>query len=144
MASPVKRSMTIAAPPSKVLQVVLDFDQYASWQKEIESATVIERDDEGRPAKVKLVASAMGMKANSVIALAHAPNEVSWHLVEGDMITRNDSHYVLRENAKGGTDIELEMMFELKWNLPSFMIDNIIAKGVNDNLKAVKRAAEAD
>jgi hypothetical protein len=51
---------------------------------------------------------------------------------------------VFKHNGNGGTDLQLEMTIGLKWNLPPFMIKQIVTKGINDQLKAIKRIAEAD
>jgi hypothetical protein len=60
------------------------------------------------------------------------------------MTTQQDALYVFNPNSNGGTDLELEMAIGLKWNLPSFMINQLVTKGINDNLKAIKRLAEAE
>ncbi len=144
MTEPVQRTLTIGASPERVLAVITDFEAYPSWQKEIESTSIVQRDESGRPAQVAMVTAAMGMKANSQIALTYGTQEVSWTLVSGDMMTQNDAHYVLRGNSAGGTDVDLQMAIGLKWNLPEFMMKQVITKGINDNLKAIKRVAETD
>lgn len=141
MAEPVQRTLTIAATPERVLAVVTDFDDYPNWQKEIEATEILKRDEQGRPLRVAMVTAAMGMKSNSEIELEYTGSGVTWHLVSGDMMTQNDSTYVLRANGDK-TDVELEMTIGLTWNLPDFMMKQIITKGVNDNLKAIKRVAE--
>lgn len=144
MSESVRRTLTIAAPPERVLSVVTDFEDYPNWQKEVESTEIVERDDQGRPLRVKMVTAAMGATMNSEIALTYADDGVEWHLVSGDMMTRNDTKYVLRGNGDGGTDVDLEMVLGLKLKLPDFMMKQIITKGVNDNLKAIKKVAETD
>jgi uncharacterized membrane protein len=143
MSDPVQRTLTIAAPPERVLAVVTDFADYPNWQKEIVSTEIVKRDERDRPLRVRMLTAAMGMKANSEIELKYHDDGVGWSLVEGDMMTQNDSRYWLRPNDSGGTDVDLEMTLGLKWNLPDFMMTQIITKGINDNLKAVKRVAES-
>lgn len=142
MAEPVRRTLTIAAPPDRVLSVVTDFDDYPKWQKEIESTETVERDDQGRPVRVKMVTVAMGTKMHSEIALTYHDDGVEWHLLSGDMLVQNDTRYVLKGNGDGGTDVDLEMVLGLKLKLPEFMMKQIITKGVNDNLKAIKKVSE--
>lgn len=143
MVEPIRRTLTISAPPERVLSVVTDFENYPAWQKEVEAAEVLERDEQGRPLRAKMTAVAMGMKTSYEIAVTYNDGGLEWHLVEADSMTQNDTKYAARENGTGGTDLDCEMLLGLKFNLPEFMMKQIIAKGVNDNLKTIKKAAEA-
>lgn len=50
----------IDAPLDKCVQIVLDFERYPDWAKDVKEATVRERDDQGRPSRVEYRASALG------------------------------------------------------------------------------------
>ena len=54
MADPVKMSTKIDSPLDTVLAVILDFDSYPDWQKEVTATEVHTRDDQGRPAEVEV------------------------------------------------------------------------------------------
>lgn len=142
MSDPVNRTLSIAATPERVIAVVTDFDDYPNWQKEIVATEVTKRDDQDRPLRVIMSTAAMGMTSRAELEITHHDDGVEWHLVEGDMMTKNDSRWTVTANSEGGTDAKLEMELAIKWNLPAFMMTQIITKGVNDNLKAVKRVAE--
>jgi ribosome-associated toxin RatA of RatAB toxin-antitoxin module len=144
MDEPIRRTMTIAAPPERVAAIVADFDSYPKWQKEVAEVQVIERDASGRASHVRMKTEAMGMQTTTEIAVEYGPDKIEYHLVKGDMTTKQDALYVFNRNVAGGTDLELEMAIGLKWSLPAFMINNIVNKGINDNLKAIKRLAEAE
>jgi uncharacterized membrane protein len=144
MDEPIRRTMTIAAPPDLVAAIVADFDSYPKWQKEIVEVQVIERDADDRASYVRMKTEAMGMQTTNEIAVQYSPDKIEYHLVKGDMTTQQDALYVFNPNQSGGTDLELEMAIGLKWNLPAFMINQIVTKGINDNLKAIKRLAEAE
>ncbi len=143
MSEPVKRTLSIDAPPDRVLAVITDFDDYPNRQKEVEQTEILDRDEQGRPVRVSMLTGAMGMKASSEIGVSYHDDGLEWHLLTGDMMTQNDSRWVLRANEEGGTDVDLQMTLGLKWDLPDFMMKQIITKGVNDNLKAVQRVAES-
>lgn len=142
MPDPVKRTLTMHATPDRILQVVTDFANYPNLQKEVESAEVVAADEAGRPVQVKMTTAAMGQRATSEIALEYFDEGVRWHLLNGDMMTQNDSEWVIKDNGDGSSNVDLTMALDLKWPLPAFMLSQIITKGVNDNLKAVQRLAE--
>lgn len=142
-ADPVKRTLTMHASPERILEVVTDFDNYPKLQKEIEQASITARDGDGRPTRVAMVTGAMGQKSSSEIEVSYVESGVTWHLLSGDMMTQNDAEWHLSGNDDGTTDVDLTMAISLKWPLPKFMLSQIITKGVNDNLKAVQRLAEA-
>ncbi|MGH3969568.1 MAG: SRPBCC family protein [Mycobacterium sp.] len=144
MDEPIRRTMTIAAPPERVAAIVADFEAYPKWQKEVVSAEVVERDASDRASHVRMKTEAMGMQTTTEIAVEYGTDKIEYHLVKGDMTTQQDALYVFNRNMTGGTDLELEMAIGLKWSLPPFMIKQIVNKGINDNLKAIKRLAEAE
>ncbi|MFI8975277.1 SRPBCC family protein [Nocardia asteroides] len=141
MLEPVRRTLSIAASPERVLAVIADFEDYPNRQREFESVTIVERDDQERATKVEMVTVAAGAKVGSAIAVNYFDDGLEWHLVSGDALTKNDARYVLRPNGDG-TDLDLEMVLGLKLSIPDFMLKPVIAKGVWDALKGIKKAAE--
>jgi ribosome-associated toxin RatA of RatAB toxin-antitoxin module len=137
------RTMTIAAALDRVAAIVADFDAYPTWRKEVGATDLLERDSSDRPTQVRMKTEAMGMSATNEIEVSYDGDKIEYHLVEGDMTTQQDAVYVFQPNANGGTALELEMTVGLKWSLPPFMIKQIVNKGINDQLNAIKRLAES-
>ena len=54
------QTILVDAPPSKCLDIVLDFERYPEWAKDVKETTVRSRDAEGRPSRVEYRASALG------------------------------------------------------------------------------------
>ena len=48
MAEQATETMELAAPADQILAVLLDFDTYPTWAKDLKGVTVESRDDEGR------------------------------------------------------------------------------------------------
>jgi uncharacterized membrane protein len=143
MPASVDRTVTIDASPEAVLAVITDFEQYPSWQKDVDSAVITGRDDQGRPTRVTITTAAMGMKVEAPVEVKYGENQMEYHLIEpGSIAVQQDAFYVLTPVGTG-TELNLKMEVDLKWNVPVFMMNQLITKGVNDNLKAVKRVAEA-
>ena len=58
MAEQVSDRIRIDAPPQRCYEVAIDYERYPEWAKDIKQATVLERDAEGRGAKVEYRAAA--------------------------------------------------------------------------------------
>ncbi len=144
MPASTERTAIIAATPEKVMSVVTDFESYPSWQKEVQDALVHARDEQDRPIKVTITTVAMGMTVNALLDVTYGENTMDYTLAQvTDMTIQQDAHYVLTPQPDGTTELTLTMAVDLKWNVPEFMLKQLISKGVNDNIKAVKRVAEA-
>lgn len=144
MADPHHRTMTIAAAPDRVAHIVADFTAYPTWQKEVVAVEVLERDSSDRATRVKMKTEAMGMSTTNEIEVVYDTHKIEYHLVKGDMTTEQDAVYLIQPNARGGTDLDLEMAVGLKWSLPPFMLKRLVTKGIDDQLNAIKRIAEAE
>ena len=65
--------MEIAAPADRILEVLLDFDAYPTWAKDLKGVTVESRDDEGRAREVTFRAAAMGRSTSYTLRYDHGP-----------------------------------------------------------------------
>jgi ribosome-associated toxin RatA of RatAB toxin-antitoxin module len=97
------QSIVVAAAPSAVYSVVVDFDQYRQWVGDLKSIEVLERDSEGRALEVAFRAAAFGRSTRYALRYdySHAPVALSWHQTWGDVTeTMNGSYHFM-----GGPDI---------------------------------------
>lgn len=83
------------------------------------------------------------MKSGLEIAVRYSEQGIAWSPVQGDMMTKNDTTYVLTGNSSAVTDVELTLETEMKMKVPDFMVNKVITKGVDDTLKAIKQRAES-
>src|ERR1700712_1348354 len=85
MADESTQSITIAAAPATVLDVIRDFPAYPEWADSITSAKVLTNDDEGRPEQVRFTLDAGPIKDTYVLAYDWVDDGVTWDLVSGQM-----------------------------------------------------------
>jgi ribosome-associated toxin RatA of RatAB toxin-antitoxin module len=139
----ITKSVTVAAPSDRILEILLAVEDHPSWQKEVSDVEVLERDERGRPAKTKVHISAMGQTGWYVVQYSYPDsNRFEYKLVDGDMMTKNDAAYEVKPREDGASEVEISMAMDLKWSLPQFMIDQVTLKGVKDMLKNLKGKAE--
>jgi hypothetical protein len=143
MSNQVTSTSTINANPDKVRAAILDLEGYPAWQREMKSVVIKERDGEGRPKTVVFDVAVAGQSAGYTLEFSYpADNVISSTLTEGSLITKQDQTYTLTE-VSGGTEMVYTLDIAVKWDIPDFMLNAIIKKGVKTNTSGVKKNAEA-
>ena len=117
-----RQEATIAAAPEELWAVLVDFERYPSWARDLKHVEVLERDDEGRGVEVLFRAAAMGRSTTYVLRYDHteAPNRLPWRFVRGDIMRRLDGEYRF-EVVDEGTKVVYELEVELIIPLPGFV-----------------------
>ena len=117
-----RQEATIAAAPEELWAVLVDFERYPSWARDLKQVEVLERDAEGRGVEVLFRAAAMGRSTTYVLRYDHseAPNRLPWRFVRGDIMRRLDGEYRF-EVVDDGTKVVYELEVELIIPLPGFV-----------------------
>ena len=144
MADATTSSITIAAPPEKVMAVIADFAAYPEWAEQVKSIEVLSSDDAGRAERVKFTMDAGPIKDSYTLDYTWAPDgrSVSWTLVKGHMQKRQNGSYTLVGND-GETTVTYSLAVDL--NIPMIgMLRRKAEKVIIDTaLKGLKRRVES-
>lgn len=134
----------INAPLNTCWNIVLDFENYPNWAKDVKEAVVLGRDAEGRATQVEYRASALGRSTHYTLAYdySQAPARLSWHLVDGDIMRALDGAYSFVE-VEGGTQVFYELDIELVVPLPGFVKRRAEARILVEAVKELKARAES-
>ena len=148
MADQATERATIDAPPERCFEIALDFERYPEWARDIKEAKVVERDDQGRGTRVAYRVAAMGRSAHYTLAYDYtkAPQEMSWRLVEGDIMRRLDGRYLFESSRNGGdgaTDVTYHLTVELVVPLPGFVKRRAESKIMGTALDELKKRVES-
>ncbi|MFN5650056.1 MAG: SRPBCC family protein [Actinomycetes bacterium] len=137
------QTTSINAPLAKAYAVALDFERYPEWAKDVKEAIVRGRDDQGRATLVEFRASALGRSTRYTLSYDYsdAPNRLSWHLVDGDIMRSIDGAYSFVE-IDGGTQVFYEIEIELVIPLPGF-VKRRAEQRILDTVKELKARAES-
>ena len=137
------QTTSINAPLAKAYAVTLDFERYPEWAKDVKEAIVRGRDDQGRATLVEFRASALGRSTRYTLSYDYsdAPNRLSWHLVDGDIMRSIDGAYSFVE-IDGGTQVFYEIEIELVIPLPGF-VKRRAEQRILDTVKELKARAES-
>jgi carbon monoxide dehydrogenase subunit G len=144
MADATTSSITIAAPPERVMAVIADFPAYPEWAEQVKSVEVLGSDDAGRAERVKFTMDAGPIKDSYTLDYTWAPDgfSVSWILVKGQMQKAQNGSYDL-----SGTGGETTVTYSLAVDLNIPMIGMLRRKAekviIDTALKGLKRRVES-
>jgi ribosome-associated toxin RatA of RatAB toxin-antitoxin module len=144
MAEQASERIRIEAPPARCLDVVLDFEQYPSWAKDLKQVTILERDGEGRGAHVEFRAGGLGQSFRYILDYDYdaLPESLTWTLLESDKLRRLDGSY--RFEADGdSTRVHYELAVEIAIPLPGLIKRRAAGMIMGTALKELKKAVES-
>ena len=115
-------SVVVSAGLEACFAVTIDFDKYPEWAHDVTQATVLTRDASGRPTVVEFRASALGRSTHYTLEYDYtqAPNKLSWHMSDGDIMRSIIGSYVFQTEGTG-TRITYDLAVELVIPLPGFV-----------------------
>jgi uncharacterized membrane protein len=142
MADQSTQSIVIEAPAADVMAVIADFPAYPQWVAAAKQVEVLETGDDGRARQVHFVIDAGPVKDDYVLDYTwDGDRRVSWNLVNGQMMKRQEGSYVLDEND-GSTEVTYTITIDL--SIPMLgMIKRKAEKVILDTaLKELKKRVE--
>lgn len=143
MADPVRNSVTISASVPTVIEVVSDLENTSRWANEAKEAKVVEKDDRGRPAKVRVTLGAIGFTDTSVYEVAYTDDSVTLTCVEGKLIKESVISYVAHDQGEGTTRLDMSSTMEVTVPVPQWGLKRAMHSSADKNLASVKKDAEA-
>ena len=115
MATPSSQSLTMAADPAAIMDVIADFESYPDWTGSLKSAKVtVPGADGGRAQQVAFSMDAGLLKDNYELAYKWSQDglSVSWTLVHGQLQKAQQGSYVLKPTASG-TEVTYTLAVDL-------------------------------
>jgi hypothetical protein len=143
MAEEAHENITVDASQECCWIVATDFERYPSWAKDVKQVEILERDSEGRGAKVEYRVAGLGRSIRYVLSYdyADAPNAFSWKLLEGDILRRLDGRYGFEEEGNG-TRVTYDLTVDVSIPLPGLVKRRAAGMIMGTALKELKKEAE--
>lgn len=146
MADQATETMLIAAPAPRIWEVLVDFEAYPTWARDLKGVTVDRVDDDGRALEVTFRAAAMGRSTGYTLSYEYGddPLTLQWTLVRGDIMRRLDGTYVLEpvEDDPDRTLVTYHLDVELIIPLPGFVKSRAEGKIVHTALRELQARVE--
>jgi uncharacterized membrane protein len=123
MADTASLTITINAPHERCWAIATDFERYPDWAKDVKSAVVVARDDQGRPIEVEFRTSALGRSTHYTLAydFSAAPHRLAWRMTKGDIMRAVDGAYMFAPDSNGNVVLTYNLSIELIVPLPGFV-----------------------
>jgi uncharacterized membrane protein len=139
----VSSDISIDARAADILDVLCDFENYPEWARSIKEARIVERDDEGRAAKVEFrVAPGPLPEVRYILSYSYAPDGIAWEYVEGDLKDVRGSYAL--EDVDGQTNVTYHLAIDPgRLPLPGFVKARAAREIARVALKDLKRRVEA-
>jgi len=143
MADEAHEHTTVAASPDRCYAVATDFERYPSWARDVKQVDVLERDGDGRGAKVEYRVAGLGQSIRYVLAydFTEAPAAFSWQLVESDKLRRLDGRYGFEPDGSG-TRVTYDLTIDVSIPLPGLIRRQAARMIMGTALRELKREVE--
>lgn len=134
MADVASSTITIAAPPAEVLEVIADIDSYPEWTGQIKSAEVVETGPDGKPRQARFVMDAGVLKDEYTLEYDWSDSGVSWELVGKSSVQKSQQgSYALAPKGDGtevtyhlAVDISMPMLGMFKRKAEKMIMDSAL------------------
>ncbi len=143
MAQRATETITVDASPQRVYDVVTDFEHYDAWVSDLKRIEVLSRDAEGRALEVEFRAAAFGRSTTYTLHYdySHAPAQLSWHQIEGDLTEMLNGQYLFEADGDE-TRVTYELEVELLVPIPTFIKSRAAYRIQTQALRELKAQAE--
>jgi carbon monoxide dehydrogenase subunit G len=144
MAEQTSSSIVVDAPPADVMAVIADFESYTEWAKGVQKAEVVEPGTGDRADQVYFALDVSPIKDEYTLAYDwDGDREVTWTLVEGNMLRALDGAYTLVDRGDGSTEVTYRLALDV--SIP--LIGMLKRKGekilIDAALKGLKKRVES-
>lgn len=138
-------TITIEAPLAQVTEALFALEAYPQWSSSIKSVEVLNRDEQARPTKLKMVIDAGMMKDRIILDYdwSDAPARLSFSLDDADLLTGMDGSYSVKSIDEESTEITYELLVSLSLPIPAMMRQKAEKSTIDMTLSQLKATLEA-
>jgi len=142
MAEQSTQSIVIDAPASDVMAVIADFPAYPEWVAAAKKVEVLEAGEDGRARQVHFVIDAGVIKDDYILDYTwDGDRKVSWNLVKGELMKRQEGSYVLDEKG-GSTEVTYSITIDVNMPLIGMLKRKAERVILDTALKELKKRVE--
>ncbi|TQM64065.1 SRPBCC family protein [Humibacillus xanthopallidus] len=133
-----RRDVEVHAPLDAVLATIRDLASQPEWIPTIQEAEVLETDDAGLPLTARFAASTAVGTDRYTLAYEHAPDGMSWSMVEGRLQTGQEGVYTVEPLGADRARVTYDLTIHHNLPLPGFIRSRIIKGLVDETLTGLR------
>jgi len=140
------QSISIAASPEKVAEVICDFASYPQWVSALKSVEVLEEYEDGYASQVRFVLDAGPVSDEYVLQYEYAEDisRIEWHLVNPSKIQkRQDGSYDIAAAADGSSTVTYSLSVDLSMGMFGMFRSKAEKMIMDSALRDLKRRVES-
>ncbi|MED5800475.1 SRPBCC family protein [Gordonia sp. Z-3] len=141
MAVSAKTEFDVAAPPSVVMEVLMDIESLPDWSGPHREAEILSEHDDGSPHEVRVVVTAAGISDEQTLKYSWTEQSCTWDLVKANQLSEQHGVYVITETEEG-SHIEFTLDVELKIKLPGMIVKRAQKMAVDTARKGLTAEVE--
>lgn len=150
MAEGTVQTIQVAAPAEAVFDVAADVESFPEWATGVRDTEVLEQNDDGTPARARLVVDGMIRTITYVLNYSYdGIARIEWKAEPGDDITEMDGRYEFYELEEGGTEVVYALKVEPNFKVPGLLrrqaekqIVGTALRGLRDRVEELASAGE--
>lgn len=143
MSDAVRDAIVVDADPDAVLDEIVDYESYPSWQPEFEEAEILETDEHGWGTRVRFVVDMSLFTSEYVLGYEYTDTTVSWHLVSSEQLEQLDGAYELTDLGDGRTEVAYRLEVGLRVRVPGALRRRAAKRIVDGALRQLKDRVES-
>jgi ribosome-associated toxin RatA of RatAB toxin-antitoxin module len=121
MATTDSREVVIEASPEEILGVIADVETSPDWTPQQQSVEILERDEDGKPRRVKMKVKTAGISDEQVVEYTWTDDGASWTLVSAGQLKSQEAKYTLTPEGDK-TKVRFEITVDPSVPLPGFIL----------------------
>ena len=140
------QSITIAAPATRVAEVICDFERYPEWVSAAKKVEVVEEYEDGYASQVHFVIDAGVASDEYTLRYEYAEDisRIEWELVKPSALQkRQTGSYDLADNGDGTSTVTYTLAVDLAISMLGMMKRKMEKKIMDTALKDLKRRVES-
>ncbi len=143
MSAPVTRTVEIAAPVPRVIEVISDLENTDRWANEAKEAKVQEHDEQGRPIRIAVTLGALTFTTTAIYSVAYTDTSVTLTCVDAKLIRESTIAYTASDAGDGKAHLEMASTMEVTVKgVPRWGLERAMGSSAEKNLQSIKKDAE--
>lgn len=132
----------VKASPEKVMETIADVESLPLWSSSHRKVEVKSRHDDGRPHRVWMAISTMGVTDEQLVDYTFEDHAVRWRLVEPSNQQKDQSGAYILQAVGDGTRVKFDLTVDLKIPMPGFLVKRGQKMALETASKGLKKYIE--